>query len=270
MKISLCLISLVMVALGAGCDRESLERVGAVLSSQRPGLTPEQRAATIALPDTIRAQKQKAAEEELIRSTHMQQLASQPKATKAVSDSLAEGKQPTYTDLVNSGVPPAEALAYLANQRQATPSRTETKEEQVALTGTQQIAQPPVRTMRLATLKHQVKTARGTIDSGISLGFEYYDAGTGRGPVRVISPGTVMDGEYWTVKGNESFKNVVSARLLNPDSLKVYSPEDSKSFARLTGEGGGLMECIYIITRTGTDNRGFCLDNKKNQYRLIF
>lgn len=128
--------------------------------------------------------------------------------------------------------------------------------------------QKPKVTKRLATLHHLVKGS--SVPSGLTLELELFDTGEGQGPARLLSSNQVLDGEYWAIRAHESFAGKVNATMINPDSLKGFDKDDEKGFATFSGPEGIVMECVYILKSPSGSGPGICLDNKGNQYRLLF
>lgn len=123
----------------------------------------------------------------------------------------------------------------------------------------------PIR--RVARLTH-VKGKPVSIPPMV-LQAEYNDSGEGRGTSRIIFPGNrIVEGDFQLLPLDQSFKGVVAAQLIDPDPRITSTNADRKGFARYSASDGTVLECAFLVLYTERIEKGLCVDNRGNEYRV--
>ncbi len=105
----------------------------------------------------------------------------------------------------------------------------------------------------------------------MTLDVEYLDNGSGAGSSRLIFPGNkIWDGKFKMLTLQQSFKGIVSARLIDPDKFVPLANSTQKGFATYTDQSGSKMECSFSMSDTGAIEQGRCLDGWGNEYQITY
>jgi beta-barrel assembly-enhancing protease len=100
---------------------------------------------------------------------------------------------------------------------------------------------------------------------------EYMETEEGRGTSRVIYPGTYfLEGEFRLLPLDQSFRGMVTPRLIDPDKVSISTSSSQKGFAAYANSDGTGMECFFGVLSDGRINQGTCADNRGNQYRISY
>ena len=85
----------------------------------------------------------------------------------------------------------------------------------------------------------------------------------------VLNGRRLLTGNYALFELSESISAKYSAKLIKPDTLKLFSGADTKGFAALS-DVDLEIECVYGLTRSTGRGDGTCADNQGNTYRIAF
>jgi hypothetical protein len=126
------------------------------------------------------------------------------------------------------------------------------------------------KTVRRTALLTHVK-GRTMSSPPMVLQAEYMETEEGRGTSRIVYPNAYfLEGEFRLLPIDQSFRSIVTPRLIDPNKVSISTSGSQKGFAAYVNSDGTGMECFFGVLSDGRIDQGTCVDNRGNQYRISY